>query len=349
MRFPALLLAAFAAAPLTLAAQPADPLPLRPGGPDVTVWGRQRCPPGAASAAECMRSLLLTSLPGPPELLSVDGRSVQGSSWRAARLLVGEIGTPVTLRYRAGDGVRTLRLARSDVYAPQPGFTQVLRTAHFVVHYRPADERRARSVAEDAERAYSRSPLPHDAHGRHAHLWVCREFPATYPGRPYPGLWGSWVVDRYDPILNGELFTYLSYGVPGIAGERLYGAGWVDRNTLHRAAVSELLGHAAWLDNRRSLGGYSAEGASLREYIRERYGVARLRRIWSSDAAFDDAVARTLGVSGAQLEADWRRHIVTLGPDPAQWPSAPALLGAFSWGMLLLLAGAVVARTREAE
>jgi hypothetical protein len=282
-------------------------------------------------------------------LVSEGGRDRPASWAEANRLLVGEIGTSVMLRYRAADGVHEVSLTRTDVYAPDSSFSDLVLTAHFAVHHQPADAHRARSVAAKAERAYSSSGLPRATDGRRAHLWVVRDHQTRKLGQPYPYGWGAWATGRYDPDLEyGELLTYLAYGIPGAAGGRLSGAGWVDANTLHRAAVSELLGHAAWL-NRRSLGGYSAPGASLREYIRQRYGVARLRQIWSSSASFDDAVAQALGVSRARLEAEWRRHIFSLGPDPAQWPSAPAMLGAFTWGALLLLAGALVARRREVD
>jgi hypothetical protein len=290
----------------------------------------------------------MSSIPGVPTLLAVDGRRVP-SMRQANLMLVGEIGTPVTLGYRTADGVRTVRLVRSDVYAPGPGFTGLLRTAHFVVHHRPADEQLARTVAGDAERAYSRSGLPSAVGGRRAHLWVLRDYPVVHLDRPYPDGWGAWATGRYDPFLGyGHVFTYLAYGVPGAAGAHLIGAGWLDANTLHRAAVAELHGHTPWLD-KRPLGGYSARGASLREYIRQRYGVARFGQIWSSDASFDDAVARVLGVSRARLEADWRRHIFSLGPDPSKTPSLPAIASAIMWGTLLLFAGLLVARNREVD
>jgi hypothetical protein len=282
--------------------------------------------------------------------VAVEGRSVLDSWGQAALALVGEIGTPVTLSYRAGDTVRVVRLVRSDVYAPGPGFTGLLRTPHFVVHHRPADERRARTLADDAERTYSRGGLPSAVGGRRAHLWVLREYPAVHPGRLYPGRWGAWVTGRYDPVLEyGEVFMYVAYGVPGAAGERLGWPGWADANTLHRTAVAQLLGHGPWLD-RTPLSRYTTvAGASLREYIRQRYGVASLRQVWSSDASFDDAVPRVLGVSPARLEADWRRHIFSLGPDPAKTPTPRALAGALTWGMLLLLTGVLVARKREVD
>jgi hypothetical protein len=347
MRIPALLLAALSAAPPILAAQaPADPLPLRLGGVDVTGWVREQCSRDAANPEECTRYPTVASIPGVPALLTVDGRRVPASMAQANLMLVGEIGTPVTLGYRTADGVRTVRLVRSDVYAPGRGFTGLLRTAHFVVHHRPADEQRARTVAGDAERAYSRSGLSSAVGGRRAHLWGLRDYPGVHLDRPYPGRWGAWATGRYDPFLEyGHVFTYLAYGVPG-AGAHLEGAGWLDANTLHRTAVSELLGHTPWLD-KRPLRGYSARGASLREYIRQRYGVARLRQIWSSDASFDDAVALVLGVSRARLEADWRRHIFSLGPDPSKTPTLPAIASAAMWGTLLLFAGLLVARHRE--
>jgi len=351
MRIPALLLATSMAAPRILTAQgPPDPIPLRPGGPDVTISIQQRCRPDAASEAECGRYPTLSSLPGNPALVSVNGRSVPGSWLRPPLALVGEIGTPVTLGYRAGDAVRVVRLVRSDVYAPGPGFTGLLRTPHFVVHYRPEDERRARAVADDAERTYSRGGLPSAVGGRRAHLWVLREYPATRPGRLHPGRWGTWVTGRYDPVLEyGDVFMYVAYGVPGAAGERLEWPGWADANTLHRTAVAQLLGHGPWLDRTPLNSSMTVAGASLREYIRQRYGVARLRRVWSSDASFDDAVAQVLGVSRARLEADWRRYIFSLGPDPAKAPTPRALAGALTCGALLLLAGVLVARKREVD
>ena len=350
MRIPALLLATSMAAPRALVAQgPPDPIPLRPGGADVTISVRKQCAPNAESPAECARYPTLSSLPGNPALVAIDGRSVPDSWGRASLALVGEIGTPVTLGYRAGDAVRVVRLVRSDVYAPGPGFTGLLRTPHFVVHHRPADARWARSVADDAERAYSRSGLPSAVGGRRAHLWVLREYPAARLGRPYPQGWGAWVVGRYHPGLEfGDVFTYVAYGARGVAGQQLDGAGWADANTLHRIAVAELLGNAAWLD-RKPWHCLSCRNTSLREYIRQRYGVARLRRIWSSDAPLDVAIPRVLGVSRARLEADWRRHIFSLGPDPAKAPTPRALAGALTCGVLLLLAGVLVARKREVD
>jgi hypothetical protein len=280
-------------------------------------------------------------------LISSNGRD-RPASWReATRLLVGEIGTPATLRYRAADGIHEVTLPRGDVYAPDSSFTDLVLTAHFVVHHRPGDARQARSVAAEAERAYTRSGLPTETNGRRAHLWIVRDYQERKPGQPYPAGWGAWVTGRHDPDLEyGDVSTYVAYGFPGAAGYGLGGGSLTDANTLHRDAVANLLGNTAWLDRSRY---HMGRGPSLREYIRERYGVARLTQIWRADTSLDIAISRTLGISRAQLEADWRRHIFSLGPNPAAGPTRGAIGVTLAWAALLLITGAVAARNREVD
>jgi hypothetical protein len=335
---------AILAAPAASRAQRlADSVPLRPGAPTLRIVPWDRCPPTPESVADCTGRWI----PYRSVLVSTNGRDRAASWGEAERLLVGEIGTVATLRYRAADGIHEVALPRSDVYAPGPGFTELMLTPHFALHHRPADARRARSIAAEAEGAYSSSGLPRATGGRRAHLWVMRDYVPEKPGRPYPQGWGARATGRYDPILEyGELFTYVAYGIPGAAGQRLDGGGWADANTLHRHAVAELLGNTAWLDRSwTNLG----RAASLREYIRERYGLARLEQIWRADTSLDVAIPRTLGISRAQVEADWRRHLFALGPNPAAGPTTGAVGVTLAWAALLLIAGAVVARKREVD
>jgi len=338
-------IAILAAPPASHAQRVADSLPLRPGAPNVRIVPWDRWPAAPASVEDCTGRWI----PFRSVLVSGDGRDRPASWGEITRLLVGEVGTFATLRFRAADGIHQVTLPRSDVFAPGSGYTGLMLTAHFVLHYRPVDERRARSIAAEAEGAYSSSGRPQATGGRRAHLWVMREYVPGNHGQPYPQGWGARVTGRYGPDLEyGDLFTYVAYGFPGAAGQRLLGGGLEDANTLHRTAVAELLGNTVWLDRRSQPVG-ATRGASLREYIRERYGLALLEAIWRAETSLDAAIPQTLGVSLAQVEADWRRHIFSLGPNPAAGPTTGAVGVTLGWAALLLLAGAVVARNREVD
>jgi hypothetical protein len=329
-----------AASPRLQAQGLADTLPLRPGAPNLRIVPWDRCPATPSTVADCTGPWIPYR-----SIVSIGGRAGPRSWREAARSLVGEIGTPIVLRYRTAGGIRTMNLTRADVFAPDSGFSGLVITTHFAVHHRPAEARRARSLAAAMERAYARSGLPSTTDGRRAHLWSLREYQERRPGQPYPGNWGAWVFGRYslDPAY-GELFTYVAYGSPGIGGHELYGGGWFDANTLHRNAVAHVLGNTPWLDRSQ----YNGDpGPSLREYIRERYGVGRLEQIWRADDSLDVAIPRTLGISRSRLEADWRRHIFSMGPDPAAGPATETFGVTIAWVAALLIAGAVAARNRE--
>jgi hypothetical protein len=88
--------------------------------------------------------------------------------------------------------------------------------------------------------------------------------------------------------------------------------------------------------------------ASVRAYIRERWGDRRFTAIWRSELPFADAVRTELGVEERELFADWREKIYSLGPRRDAGPGFGTFVVALGWGVVILLAGVWVARGKEA-
>lgn len=383
------LAAALLALPAAAAAQdPAAPLPLRPAGVALIVFEEPACTalPGggtscaaprlvlpelrpctprrdglagceqdrvrmeAAQAASDPRTALLLTGGRGPELVSIDGVDVRGwSAERATALLVGPAGTRATVVWRDEGGTHTLVRARTDVFAPGPGYARTLATRHFVMHFQPREARRARSLAARAERMYAETGYPADAGGRRAHYWVVPYggVRGSKRGRVQPSVWGTWISGKSSVEYElGRPLAYVGFGRPGRAAEGLGPhVGWAPAQEVHRWAVRFLkegsTGGAVrgYFDNRGEL--------SLREYLRQRYGNAALGRLWRSDLPFDQAAPAVLGVDAADLQAQWRSALLALGPDPHAAPGPGMLAAAFGWGALILLGGVGVARRRE--
>jgi len=347
------LAAALLALPAAAAAQdPAAPLPLRPAGvalnifedpPRLLLPELRRCP--RRRGGGCKQDGDVSA----PELLSIDGIDVRGwSAARAGALLVGEAGTRATVVWRDEAGEHTLVRARTDMFAPGPGYARVLATRHFVLHFRPDEARRARSLARHAERLYARAGYPAEVQGRRAHYWVL-PYGARAPKRDrvQPAAWGGWVTGKSSPVYElGRPLAYVGYGFPGRAADAL-GAevGWAPAQDAHRWAArymqegSTFRGLKIFFDSGGEL--------SLREYVRERYGDAALGRLWRSDLEFDQAAAAVLGMDRLELKAQWRRDLLALGPNPDPAPGPGTLAAALGWGALILLGGIGVARRRE--
>jgi hypothetical protein len=381
------LAAALLALPAAAAAQdPAAPLPLRPAGVALVILEEPACTPLPGGGTSCAAPRLVlpelrpctprvagceqdrarmeaaqatgdtrtaalpTSGGRAPELLSIDGVDVRGWSADHARaLLVGPAGTRATVVWRDEAGRHTLVRARTDVFAPGPGYSRVLATRHFVLHFRPNEARRARSLAGHAERVYAESGYPTDTRGRRAHYWVVPYGGAhgSGRGRVKPAVWGSWitgeVVEKFE--LSRSL-AYVGFGLPGRAAGALGAhAGWTSPQRTHRWAVrylkegANIPGMQEFFD--------SQDEQSLREHVRQRYGDAALGRLWRSNLPFDQAAPAVLGVDEPELKAQWRRDLLALGPNP-ELPPRPAILAvALGWGALLLLGGIGLARRRE--
>ncbi|MBV9774425.1 MAG: PDZ domain-containing protein [Gemmatimonadetes bacterium] len=364
-------LAPLAAAAALLAGTPpsapaqAGGFPLRPGGIGVQV--------GSEAGAARVRQVLGD---GPAahagvregdRLLAVDGRPVAGwPSQRVEEALVGAVGTPVRLALRDGTGaVREVALRREDVFAPAPGETGIFRTPHFVVHFRPGGDERAfaRRYAERAERwlrdGAGGAPLP----DRRAHLYLV-ERPGVDMGNtdvrqrrlavlPW---WGSYVNTLpFERDAVGPALAYVTFGAPGPDVERYLGGrrGWESSaDGVHRVAVASLLAADVSRDASpellsRTVVGLPAAGASLRAYVRERYGDRRFGELWRSDRPFPEAVRQVLGTSDAELLAEWRDRVFTLGPSPEKGARGESVALGLGYGLLLLGFGAWVARRKE--
>jgi|GEM_PF-3484217 len=379
--------ALLALATAAAAQDPAAPLPLRPAGLALIIFEEPDCTPlpgggtscaaprlvlpelrpctprrdgtagceqdrarteAAQAAGDPRAAALLMSGGRGPELLSIDGIDVRGwSAARARALLVGEAGTRATLVWRDPAGRHTLARARTEVFAPGPGYTRVLATRHFVLHFRPDEARRARSLARRAERAYGETGYPADTRGRRAHYWIVPYGSSGSKRGVQPTGWGTWISGKASVEYElGRPLAYVGFGLPGRAAEAL-GAevGWAPAQEVHRWAVRymkegpTLRGMQGFFDSRGEL--------SLREYVRGRYGDAALGRLWRSDLPFDQAAPAVLGVDAAELQARWRRDLLALGPNPDLAPGPGMLATALAWGGLILLGGIGVARRRE--
>jgi len=383
------LAAALLALPAAAAAQdPAAPLPLRPAGVALVILEEPACTPLPGGGTSCAAPRLVlpelrpctpqvagceqdrtrmeaaqaegdaraaalpTSGGRAPELLSIDGVDVRGWSADHARaLLVGPAGTRATVVWTDSAGRHTLVRARTDVFAPGPGYSRVLATRHFVLHFRPNEARRARSLARQAERMYAESGYPVDTRGRRAHYWVVPYGDASDSrrGRVKPVVWGTWITGNV--VAEFELshtFAYVGFGHPGRAAGAL-GAhmGGTSSQKAHRWAVRAM--------KEGSTGGFlqdffdSQDELSLREYVRQRYGDAALGRLWRSNLPFDQAAPAVLGVDAPELKAQWRRDLLALGPNPELPPRPATLAVALGWGALILLGGIGLARRREVD
>ncbi|MFL5381182.1 MAG: hypothetical protein ACJ8GN_01525 [Longimicrobiaceae bacterium] len=374
-----LALSGTALAPSVADAQGAgDPrIPLRPGGVGVKLEHR--------FTGEVR---IVGVLPGSPAeasglgredcvLLAVDGRPVGFGGWHALTALAGPVGTPVEVTVRRGRAVRTVRMARGDVLAPNTGYTEVVLTRRFVVHHHPgpAAAREARRLARDAERRYATSGLPRDTRGRRAHLWVAGMLQFRENSLP---AWATYTQSEWGSTTWGSLvrvFGYLAYGDPGQVGEEAFGATlgmgkggpgreqvrWAHMATAlefeHAAAESrrtgtqQVVAPIGYISPWRPYGGKwgSTEEMSLRHYTLDRFGIERFRRLWASDLTFNDAVRRELGVSAEEYLRGWEAYVRTLGPDPRAPLSAGVVAGTFAWVGLALLFGARVAHTKELD
>ena len=297
-------------------------------------------------------------------VLAVDGRPVQGMTARQVeRRVEGPVGSPVQLTVSGAEGTRTLRAVRADLFAPGPGYTAAVRTEHFVVHHRAdgGSRRFARRLARHAEARARRELRGVDTQGRRAHLFVV---PAVFAGGEVKlrqeGLvpwWGAWVeaLPGQGEHLASTL-AYLRYGEPGVAAsERLGGKLlWSQKAAdLHRDAVWQMVSMGLAPDTppevlARVAPELASVSASLREYVRERWGERRFASLWRSDLPFPEAVRRELGVEERELMADWRDEVYTLGPRRDAGPGFDTFLVALGWGVVVLLAGVWVARGKEA-
>ena len=355
-----LLLAAALLLPGAAAAQTAlaDPIPLHPGVVDAGVY------------RDSLGRLVLTSVtPGSPaqaaglasglELLAVDGRPVATRSLEEVRMaLVGPVGSAVELTVlRRGERLR-VPLRRGRYPAPAPGYTQVVVTPRFVVHHRAEQARRARELANEAERHYAAAGLPLHTQGRRAHLWLRRNVPGERLQKPE--VWASFAApDRRYAGPVKRVFGYLAYGPPGsnadyLKDDFLMSAGpkWVREAHLRVAhdilAEREARPEPGLPDERyRGSKWASDEGASLKHYVLDRYGVERFRRLWRSDLPFADAVPRALGVPAGTLIRDWRAYVVSLGPNPRAGVELGTVAVTLGWGMMALLYGAWTVRRKE--
>jgi hypothetical protein len=222
-------------------------------------------------------------------------------------------------------------------------------TPHFVLHFRPDEARRTRSLARRAERLYAESGYPADARGRRAHYWVVPYGGGKSPRRESvkSAVWGTWITGEGSVKIElARSLPYVGFGLPGRAADALGArAGWTAPQEVHRWAVRSM--------KEGSTGGFmqsffdSQGKLSLREYVRARYGDAALGRLWRSNLPFDQAAPAVLGVDAPELEAQWRRDLLALGPNPDPAPGPGTLAAAVGWGALILLAGMGLARRRE--
>ncbi|WP_420129647.1 PDZ domain-containing protein [Longimicrobium sp.] len=297
-------------------------------------------------------------------ILAVDGRRTDGLSGRQVeRLMDGPLARPVELVLDAPEGTRTVRVPRADLYAPGSGYTQAVRTEHFVVHHRAdgGSRRFARGLARRAEAAARRELRGVDTQGRRAHLFVVQPLSAEgeVKARQESMLpwWGAWV-----DALPGEdepyasTLAYLRFGDPGAAAlERLGGKGlWGEvPDEMHRYAVGTLVTMGVASDASpemlaRITTDLAGPSASLREYVRERWGDRPFAALWRSELPFAEAVRAELDVEEHELFADWRDKVYSLGPRRDAGPGLETFLVALGWGAVIMAAGVWVARGKEA-
>lgn len=337
-------------------------LPLHPGGvgmrleDDAALPRVDRLVPDGPAARAGVR-------PG-ERVAAVGGRSVAGLGAAAVEdLLAGSVGEAVEVTLHAPEGARTLRLVREDVFAPTGGYTGTVAGTYFVVHHRPdgASRRAAERIAARAEQVAERGLRGGAAEGRRFHLYLVGPDGASTSTRRARGdllpWWAGWAYPgpMDDERSFGIPLAYLRFGEPGRrVAERLGGRlGWgLPADELHRAAVREMLGadlaaDASPASLSRLTPGIPAAGASLRAYVRDRFGDRRLGELWRSDAPFDSAVGRALGVSERELLADWSSKVYGLGPDPQAGPGTGSFAVGLGYGALALLFGVRMAKRKE--
>lgn len=339
-------------APAALAAQPpADPIPLRPGGFDLS-----RLDGGRPGASVMSPGGIVTNSTAVETLRAVDGREVRGGS--RERALLGPVGSSATLAVEVDGALKEVRLTRGDVFAPAAGFTEVVTSPRFVVHHRPGGERGARALAEEAERLYARSGLPRDTRGRRAHLWAVESMRELYRRKEARGVtpdpWGAWV--SLDPVevepRNSvpQVFGYLAFGFPGRLASEELGViqGWSrSAEELHRGAARAILETRGLQMDPSRAARMVVTDASMREYVRARFGDARLAALWITDEAFETAVPRALGIPAEQLAREWEAHVRSLGPRADAVPGGGTVAVTLGWGAVILLLTAHAARRRE--
>ena len=347
-----------ALAPLAAAQRP----PLHPGAPGMRleddpggVRVDRLVPDGPAARAGVREG---------DRIVAVGRRPAAGLGAAAVEaMLAGRAGEAVEVTLAGPEGTRALRLAREDVFAPSAGYTETVEGRYFVVHHRPAgaERRAAERIARRAERVAERDLRGAEVEGRRFHLYVVGSgalLSATRRARAEMLPW--WAGWTYTGPLDDERafgipLAYLRFGPPGRGvaerlGER---AGWdAPPDELHRRAVKEMLGAdlspatpAATLA--RVTPGIPAAGASLRAYLRDRFGDRRFGELWRAPERFDSAAARTLGVPERELLADWSSKVYALGPDPEAGPDIGSLALGLGYGALVLLVGVRVAGRKE--
>jgi hypothetical protein len=347
---------------LAVPARAQAPDQVRPGSIGVRLGSERLAPAvrlilaGGPAAAAGVR-------PG-DRVLAVDGRRTDGlSSRQVERLIDGPIGRPVELLLGTAEGTRAVRIPRQDLYAPGPGYTQTVQTRHFVVHHRDerGSRRYARGLARRAEALARRELRGVDTQGRRAHLFVVPPFSAEGDVRARQQLmvpwWGAW-VDALPGQMEtiGSTLAYLRFGDPGAAVTDRFGGKtrWsFPAGDLHRSAVATLVTMGVEPDAppevlARISPDLLAVSASLRVYVRERWGDRRFGALWRSELPFADAVRAELGVEERELFADWREKIYSLGPNRDAGPGLDTGLVALGWGVVMVLAGVWVARGKEA-
>jgi PDZ domain-containing protein len=312
---------------------PADPLPLRPGGPGIEVQGvphlvDHRRPGSPADRAD---------VPHRATVVAVDGRNTAGwSTERVRTALAGPVGSPVAVTVEHDGRTTTFRLRREDRLGPEPGYTGVVVTPRFVAHHHPGPgpARLARTAAERAERGYARSGLPHDTRGRRAHLWVIGARKDVFSSvEDVLPMWAAWVGGERDR--RGEetrTFGYLAYGLPGPAAVRL--APFDIHDTRSRRAhlyAATALRVPRWHAERRDTAWQFANQSEL----------------WRAELPFDQAMPRVLGLSPERLTREWREYVLDPGPDPEVPLRAGEVAVVLGWGALGLLWGVRAARRKE--
>lgn len=297
-------------------------------------------------------------------ILAVDGRRTDGLSGRQVeRMIEGPLARPVELLVGVAEGTRTVRVPREDLYAPGPGYTQAVRTEHFVVHHRAdrGSRRYAHGLARRAEAVARRELRGVDTQGRRAHLFVVppmsSEGEVKLRQEAMVPWWGVWIEAL--PTQGGELastLAYLRFGDPGAAALERFGPKYLwqqQAGELHRYAVSQLVTMGVEPDaSPEVLARISPDligiSGSVRAYIRERWGDRRFGAVWRSELPFAEAVRRELGVEERELFADWREKIYSMGPRRDAGPDLGTFLVGLGWGVVILAAGVWVARGKEA-
>lgn len=353
-----LLLVAFSARAAT--PQPRDEA--RPGSIGVRL-GNQRPAPAVHLMIAGGPAALAGVRPG-DRVLAVDGRSTEGLSGRQVeRMIEGPPGRPVELHVAGSGGTRTVRIPRADLFAPGPEYTQAVRTEHFTVHHRPdaGSRRYARRLARRAEAMARRELHGVDTRGRRAHLFVVP--PMTGGGEvkarqeamvPWWGAWVEALPGEGDEVAS--TLAYLRFGEPGAAALERFGSKYQwgeEGDELHRGAVAQLVTMGVEPDASpemlaRISPDLSAVSASLRVYVRERWGDRRFAGLWRSELPFADAVRAELDVEERELFADWRDEVYSLGPQPDAGPGLDTVLVALGWAVVIMVAGVWVARGKEA-